>query len=75
MRTPPAPPPGAGNWVKEDASMRREQTVADRITSSSIWRSVVRHGYPDTQRNQALIIASNVFLHIHRSRSSGTPRR
>ena len=24
-----------------------------------------RHGYPDTQRNQALIIASNVFLHIH----------
>jgi quinol-cytochrome oxidoreductase complex cytochrome b subunit len=25
----------------------------------------VRHGYPDTQRNQALIIASNVFLHIH----------
>ncbi len=45
--------------------MRREQTVADRITSSSVWRSVVRHGYPDTQRNQALIIASNVFLHIH----------
>ena len=30
-----------------------------------MWRSVVRHGYPDTQRNQALIIASNVFLHIH----------
>ncbi len=45
--------------------MRREQTLADRITSSSVWRSVVRHGYPDTQRNQALIIASNVFLHIH----------
>ena len=45
--------------------MRREQTVADRITSSAVWRSIVRHGYPDTQRNQALIIASNVFLHIH----------
>src|SRR5919112_3902121 len=45
--------------------MRREQTLADRITGSSLWRSVVRHGYPDTQRNQALIIASNVFLHIH----------
>ena len=45
--------------------MRREQTLADRITRSSVWRSVVRHGYPDTQRNQALIIASNVFLHIH----------
>jgi quinol-cytochrome oxidoreductase complex cytochrome b subunit len=45
--------------------MRREQTLADRITGSALWRSVVRHGYPDTQRNQALIIASNVFLHIH----------
>lgn len=45
--------------------MRREQTVADRITSSALWRSFVRHGYPDTQRNQALIIASNVFLHLH----------
>ena len=45
--------------------MRREQTLADRITGSAVWRSVVRHGYPDTQRNQALIIASNVFLHIH----------
>src|SRR5690242_9649114 len=45
--------------------MRREQTLADRITGSALWRSFVRHGYPDTQRNQALIIASNVFLHIH----------
>ena len=38
--------------------MRREQTLADRITGSALWRSVVRHGYPDTQRNQALIIAA-----------------
>jgi quinol-cytochrome oxidoreductase complex cytochrome b subunit len=30
-----------------------------------LWRSIVRHGYPDTQRNQALIVASNVFLHLH----------
>jgi quinol-cytochrome oxidoreductase complex cytochrome b subunit len=45
--------------------MRRENTIADRVTSSSLWRAIVRHGYPDTQRNQALIIASNVFLHLH----------
>ena len=45
--------------------MRREQTLADRITGSAVWRSIVRHGYPDTQRNQALIIATNVFLHLH----------
>ncbi|MDF2757623.1 MAG: hypothetical protein K0S99_255, partial [Thermomicrobiales bacterium] len=28
--------------------MAREQTLADKISSSSVWRSVVRHGYPDT---------------------------
>jgi len=45
--------------------MRREVTLADRITNSSVWRSIVRHGYPDNQRNQALVVASSVFLHIH----------
>lgn len=45
--------------------MRRQHTIADRVTSSALWRSIVRHGYPDTQRNQALVIASNVFLHLH----------
>jgi quinol-cytochrome oxidoreductase complex cytochrome b subunit len=55
---------GYGSNQSEDG-MAREQTLADKISGSSVWRSVVRHGYPDTQRNQALIIASNVFLHIH----------
>ncbi len=51
--------------TRDEGTMRREQTIADRVTSSALWRSIVRHGYPDTQRNQALIVASNVFLHLH----------
>ncbi len=32
---------------------------------STVWKSVVRHGYPDDERNRSLVIFSNVFLHIH----------
>ncbi len=30
-----------------------------------VYRSVIRHGYPDTPRNRSLVIISNLFLHIH----------
>ena len=30
-----------------------------------IYRSVVRHGFPDTNRNRALAVYTNFFLHIH----------
>jgi quinol-cytochrome oxidoreductase complex cytochrome b subunit len=36
-----------------------------QITDSQIWRSVMRHGYPDTPRNRTLAVLSNVFLHLH----------
>ncbi len=35
------------------------------IKSSQIWRSIFRHGYPDTPLNQSLIMMGNVFLHLH----------
>src|SRR6476646_9675621 len=35
------------------------------ITSSQAWRSIFRHGYPDTPLNQSLAMMSNVFLHLH----------
>jgi quinol-cytochrome oxidoreductase complex cytochrome b subunit len=35
------------------------------LRQSQIYRSIARHGYPDTPRNQALVIVSNVFLHLH----------
>ena len=35
------------------------------IQETQIWRSVFRHGYPDTPRNRTLAVLSNVFLHLH----------
>lgn len=35
------------------------------VKSSQIWRSMFRHGYPDTPLNQSLIMMGNVFLHLH----------
>lgn len=39
--------------------------VARAIRTSQIWKSIFRHGYQDTPRNRALMILSNVFLHLH----------
>ncbi len=30
-----------------------------------MWRSLVRHGFPDSNRNRALAVFSNFFLHFH----------
>ncbi|MBI5510841.1 MAG: cytochrome b N-terminal domain-containing protein [Deltaproteobacteria bacterium] len=30
-----------------------------------VWRSIVRHGFPDTNRNRSLAVFSNLFLHVH----------
>src|SRR5215831_3938405 len=35
------------------------------ITNSQVWRSIFRHGYPDTPLNQSLVMMGNVFLHLH----------
>jgi quinol-cytochrome oxidoreductase complex cytochrome b subunit len=37
----------------------------DRVRATQAWKSIARHGYPDSPRNQALVIVSNVFLHLH----------
>src|SRR5258706_13002869 len=37
----------------------------DYITESQIWRSIFRHGMPSTNRNRALSVMTNVFLHLH----------
>lgn len=36
-----------------------------KLVNTEVWKSIVRHGYPDTERNQSLVITSNVFLHLH----------
>src|SRR5690349_20448098 len=35
------------------------------VTQSQLWRSIFRHGYPDTPLNQSLVLMGNVFLHLH----------
>lgn len=37
----------------------------EKISQTHLWRSVVRHGYPDNNRQRALLVFSNLFLHIH----------
>lgn len=46
--------------------LRRPTTpeVIDFLTKNRVWRSFFRHGYPDTKRNQALLMQTNVFLHL-----------
>ena len=48
--------PGIGGWL------------ADKLFRNYIWRSIFRSGYPNTPRNQMLVVATNVFLHLHPTR-------
>ena len=36
-----------------------------RVKTGPIWRSLFRHGYPDSRKNQSLAVFTNVFLHLH----------
>jgi len=42
---------------------RRRRT--SRLQENRVFRSIVRHGLPDTNRNRALTIFTNFFLHLH----------
>ena len=36
-----------------------------KIRETQVWKSIFRHGYPDTPRNRTLAVLSNFFLHLH----------
>jgi len=40
-------------------------TATQKMVESQAWRSLFRHGYPDTPLNQSLVMMGNVFLHLH----------
>ncbi|MEX2230354.1 MAG: selenite/tellurite reduction operon b-type cytochrome ExtP [Dehalococcoidia bacterium] len=48
------------------------RTLGDRLYDAAfqnrLWRSIFRSGYPNTPRNQMLVVATNVFLHLHPTR-------
>ena len=46
--------------------------VYDMLFHNYVWRSIFRSGYPNTPRNQMLVVATNVFLHLHPTRTHRT---
>jgi quinol-cytochrome oxidoreductase complex cytochrome b subunit len=40
-------------------------SLAGRFRDMALYRSIVRHGAADTNRNRALIVFENLFLHVH----------
>lgn len=40
-------------------------SLTRRLTDNRVFRSVVRHGFPDSNRQRSLMVFSNLFLHIH----------
>ncbi len=40
-------------------------TVGEWVRGTSVYRSVIRHGVEETNRNRSLIIFENLFLHVH----------
>ena len=45
-----------------------QDRIYDKVFHNYIWQSVFRSGYPNTPRNQMLVVATNVFLHLHPTR-------
>ncbi len=40
-------------------------SLASRLRGSAVYRSIVRHGTADTNRNRSLVVFENLFLHVH----------
>jgi quinol-cytochrome oxidoreductase complex cytochrome b subunit len=39
--------------------------LANKLYQSQLWKSIFRHGLPNTPKNQSLVTFTNVFLHLH----------
>jgi quinol-cytochrome oxidoreductase complex cytochrome b subunit len=39
--------------------------IGRRLRESGVFRSIVRHGFADTNRNRSLVVFENLFLHVH----------
>jgi quinol-cytochrome oxidoreductase complex cytochrome b subunit len=39
--------------------------LGSRVRDTALYRSIVRHGIADTNRNRSLVIFENLFLHVH----------
>ena len=41
------------------------EEIRRKTTQNEIWKSIFRHNWQDNQRNRALQVLDNVFLHLH----------
>ncbi len=39
--------------------------LKEKFQQTELYKSIFRHSYQDTNRNRALQIVDNVFLHLH----------
>lgn len=54
-----------GQKLPIEALRERRRAAMARLQRNRVFRSVVRHGLPDTNRNRSLTTFTNFFLHIH----------
>src|SRR5215467_8675649 len=54
-----------GGMVSSATKKSVLDTATQKLVESQVWRSIFRHGYPDTPLNQSLVMMGNVFLHLH----------
>ena len=45
--------------------MLQKLNIWQRVQNSAVWRSMVRHGWPDNPLDRSLIMTQNFFLHLH----------
>ncbi len=58
------------NWSERFQIL--QDRLYDRLFHNYIWQSIFRSGYPNNPRNQMLVVATNVFLHLHPTRLQRT---
>ena len=54
--------------VERPPSKSVNDQLYDLFFNNYVWKSIFRSGYPNTPRNQMLVVATNVFLHLHPTR-------
>jgi cytochrome b6 len=54
--------------VEAPAKPTLADKIYDKMFHNYVWKSIFRTGYPNTPRNQMLVVATNVFLHLHPTR-------
>ncbi len=48
-----------------NAPSTRLSRLKDMLLKGNVMRSIVRHGFTETNRNRSLVVFNNFFLHIH----------